>query len=158
MNTLLPTGRLPTRTSVQNASFGITTVGILAFAVCCLLSSAHLLWNTPDLLHLSVDDIAARSDQRFAALKAQLPGRGVVGYIGESGNSGTAGYYLAQYALAPLVVDRSPNHALVIGSFPDSLPDSPLGNLQLIQNFGNGVLLFAGNTAKNGDATYKDAK
>ncbi len=27
-------------------------------------------------------------------------------------------YYLAQYALAPLVVDHSTNHALVVGNFP----------------------------------------
>jgi hypothetical protein len=137
MNTLSPTGRLPTRTSV----------GILIFVLCCLLSSARLVRDAPNPLHLSADDISARSDQRFTTLKAQLPNRGVIGYIGEPGNSGTADYYLAQYALAPLVIDHSANHAFVIGSFPDSPPEV-LSNLQLIRDFGDGVLLFANEDVK----------
>jgi hypothetical protein len=137
MNALPPAGRLPTRTNF----------GILIFVFCCLLSSARLLRDAPNPLHLRVDDISARSDQRFAELKAQLPERGVIGYIGEAGNSGTADYYLAQYALAPLVIDHSATHALVIGSFPDSQVEVP-NNLQLIKDFGNGVLLFAAKDAQ----------
>jgi hypothetical protein len=132
MNALPPTGHLPTRTNV----------GILIFVFCCLLSSARLVHDAPNLLHLNQDNISPRSDQRFAQLKAQLPERGVIGYIGEAGNSGTADYYLTQYALAPLVIDHSANHALVIGSFPDSRAEVP-SNLQLVRDFGNGVLLFA---------------
>lgn len=137
MSAIPATDRLPTRISA----------GILAFVFCCLLSSARLIHDTPSPLHLRTDDISTRSDQRFAALRAQLPNRGVIGYIGESGNSGTADYYLAQYALVPLVIDRSANHPLVIGSFPDSPPQVP-SNLQCIGDFGNGVLVFANKEAK----------
>jgi hypothetical protein len=137
MNHCPPTGPPPAPPSVA----------ILIFVFCCLMSSARLVRNAPSPLALRADDISAGSDQRFATLKAHLPSRGVIGYIGESGNSGTADYYLAQYALAPLVLDHSPNHALVMASFPDSRPEIP-GNLQLVNNFGSGVLLLTPKDAK----------
>jgi len=71
----------------------------------------------------------------------------VIGYVGESGNSGTADYYLAQYALAPLVIDHSAKHPLVIGSYPTAAPVFP-GNLKLIRDMGNGVLLLASKGTK----------
>ncbi len=80
-----------------------------------------------------------------------LPESGVVGYVGESGPAADGSYYLAQYALAPLVVDRSANHALVVGNFATSqVSQSPAENLRLLKDFGNGVLLFAAKgTAKD---------
>lgn len=135
-NASSPTDRLP----------GRTVAGILIFVAGCLLSSARLIHEAPSG-QSRADDLVVRSEQRFAAAKAQLPGRGVIGYLGESGNEGTENYYLAQYALAPLVVDRSANHRFVIGNFegaPHEIPE----NLQLIRDFGNGVLLFANKDAK----------
>jgi hypothetical protein len=124
-----------------------TAAAIVIFVLCCLLSSAKLVLNatTP-----ATDDVAQRSDQRFAALKAALPARGIVGYIGESGNTGTADYYLAQYALAPLIVEHSPNHALVVGNFPTARPASFPSNLQLASDFGNGLLLLRNSSADKG--------
>jgi hypothetical protein len=125
------------RLTSQSASR--TTAAIVIFTLCCLISSAKLILNatTP-----AVDDVAQRSDQRFAALKAALPARGAVGYVGESGNTGTADYYLAQYALAPLVIENSADHTLIIGNFPTAKPVSFPSNLQLVTDFGNGVLLL----------------
>jgi len=127
-----PSDRLPARTAI----------GVLVFILFCLLSSVRVVHNAPNPASLREDDIAQRSDQRFASLKTQLPERDVIGYVGESGNAGTSDYYLAQYALAPLVIDHSANHHFVIGSFPDSSPEFP-GNLALVRDFGNGVLLFS---------------
>lgn len=124
-----------------------TTIGILVFVVCCLLSSARLIHDAPNPVHVHADDIAARSDQRFAALKAQLPAGGLVGYIGESGNSGTEDYYLAQYALAPVVVEHSAKHSLVIANFPSAPPTLP-DDLRVVRDFGNGLLLLANKDAK----------
>jgi hypothetical protein len=79
-----------------------------------------------------------------------LPPRGVVGYYGDSSISpdSTAAYYLTQYALAPLVVDQSLRHRWVVGNFPDaSLPIALPGELKLVKDFGNGVLLFAAKDA-----------
>jgi hypothetical protein len=121
---------------------------ILLFALCCLLSTIRILREAPNPAHLSQDDVSKRSDQRFAAMKTRLPATGVIGYIGESGNSSTPDYYLTQYALAPLVVDRSIHHAIVIGNFPLSPPPALPPNLRLVEDFGNGILLLAGEDAR----------
>ncbi|MBZ5685821.1 MAG: hypothetical protein LAP86_12385 [Acidobacteriia bacterium] len=81
-------------------------------------------------------------------MKTRLPATGVIGYIGESGNSSTPDHYLTQYALAPLVVDRSTHHAIVIGNFPLSPPSNLPPNLRLVKDFGSGVLLLAGEDAR----------
>lgn len=117
--------------------------GILLFIVCCLLSTGRTIVQAPKPNRVGSDDISARSDQRFAVLKARLPANGVVGYIGETGDSATPDYYLTQYALAPLVVDLSPDHPLVVGNFPSRPPAQIPTKLLLMQDFGNGVMLFA---------------
>lgn len=124
------------------------TVAILIFIFCCLLSSFRVLRDAPPPTGIHVDHLQQRSDQRFAALRtsALLPQQGVVGYIGDS--SDPSDYYLAQYALAPLVVDHSPNHPLVVGNFTSSPPVPAPDRLQLVKDFGSGVLLFATKDAK----------
>jgi hypothetical protein len=126
------------------------TISSLVLVLCCMMSSARLIIDAPTPKHVldSASEIPKRSDQRFAELKTMLPDRGVVGYVGESGSPAEVGYYLAQYALAPLVVDRSPNHPLVVGNFRISTPPPP-ENLKLVKDFGNGVLLFANELATN---------
>lgn len=124
------------------------TIATLIFVLCCLLSTARELRDAPTLGLLNADNLAKRSDQRFAALKAELPQQGVVGYIGESGTPAVVDYYLAQYALVPLVVDHSPNHPLVVGNFPISPPGTLSAHLHLLKDFGNGVLLFANKDTK----------
>ena len=121
---------------------------ILLFVLCCLLSTGRVVLQAPSPRHISSDDVSKRSDQRFAALKARLPANGVIGYIGEAGDAETPDYYLTQYALAPLVVDLSPNYTIVIGNFPSSRPSQIPPNLQLVEDFGNGLMLFAAKDAK----------
>ena len=116
-----------------------TTIAVLIFALGCLMSSARLVLEAPRG-HIS-DDVALRSDLRFAEIKEALPARGVVGYFGSPGDS-IDYYYLAQYALAPLVVDRSLNHPLIVGNFPSSPPQLP-ANVEVLRDFGGGVLLLA---------------
>ena len=113
---------------------------LVIFIAACLLSSLHLVLHTPKPSELHQDDVAKRSDQRFAPLRGELPAHGVIGYMGESAGTATPDYYLAQYALAPLVLDHSINHKLVVGNFPTAskLPHE----LALVKNFGNGVLLL----------------
>ncbi len=104
---------------------------ILLFTICCLLSTIRILREAPNAAHITRDDVC-----------------GVIGYLGESGNSSTPDYYLTQYALAPLVVDRSSHHAIVIGNFPLSRPSDLPPNLRLVEDCGSGVLLLAGEDAK----------
>jgi len=121
-----------------------TRIVLLVFVFCCLLSSARLVIQAHILGRSRPDDVAQRSDLRFARLKAALPQQGVVGYVGDAGESGVAPYYLAQYALAPLVLDRSPNHPFVVGNFSSSTAATAFENLRVLKDFGDGVLLFAG--------------
>jgi hypothetical protein len=123
------------------------TIAASAFIVCCLLSAIRILREAPGLRQFPTDAVEIRTDQRFAALKQDLPQRGIVGYVGNSDSP--ADYYLAQYALAPLVVDHSSNHSLVVGDFSVSSPAAmPLDHLRLVKDFGNGVLLFANKDAQ----------
>ena len=131
----------PTRTIRTTAAAAILVFG-------SLLSSGRMLFNTPRPGHFEQDSIASRSDQRFAVLKTRLPAEGVVGYVGESSDSATPDYYLTQYALAPLIVDNSTDHAIVIGNFPSSQASRIPRNLQLVDDLGNGVLLLANKDAK----------
>lgn len=120
----------------------------MIFILGSLLSTVQIAKDAPVPAHLASDDISNRSDQRFATLKAGLPTQGVIGYIGEPGDLALGDYYLAQYALAPLVVERSKNHSLVVGNFPNSPPPSFPPDLTLVRDFGNGVLLLADKDAQ----------
>ena len=123
--------------SLAPSSRKVTAVAV--FVCGCLLSSARLIREAPRTP--VTDTVAQRSDLRFNEIKAALPTRGVVGYIGAPKDS-IGYYYLAQYALAPLVVEHSLNHPLIVGNFPFSPPNLPR-NLELLHDFGNGVLLLA---------------
>jgi len=116
------------------------------FVLGCLLSSARLILDRSDAVY-NANDVTGRSDQRFAALRNLLPKRGIVGYIGQSGNSTIGYYYLTQYALAPVIVDHSLNHPFVVGNFPSSRPAGLPDNLQLVRDFGDGVFLFVNKDA-----------
>jgi len=106
------------------------------------------------LSHPIVDkeDFIARYVERFTPLKRLLPSHGVVGYttgrevdnIYLSGNE-TAKYYLAQYALIPVVVDYGTHYRFVIGNFDrpfDEVKDLIKGNVAPVEDLGNGVVLL----------------
>ena len=99
--------------------------------------------------HIQPSANERRTEQRFSALRAALPERGVIGYVGEPGADAMGDYYWAQYALAPLVVEHSPNHRLVVGNFVSTSAARPaFENLHLARDFGNGVLLFRNEDAR----------
>ena len=138
------TERAPARPQHQRR----ITITVALTLLLCLLSSLRAVLEAPRPSQLKAmrGAVAQRSDLRFAELRRALPERGVVGYVGEAGESEVDDYYLAQYALAPLVVERSQDHPLVIGNFPASQPASPpakVKGLVLVRDFGNGVLLLA---------------
>jgi hypothetical protein len=126
-----------------------TAVIALLFVLSSLLSSARLILETPNPYRLKPDVIGLRSDQRFATLKRALPERGTIGYMGDSGEFAVVDYYLTQYALAPVVVDHSLNHRLIVGNYRSAAhPESFPRNFELIKDFGEGVLLFSNKDAR----------
>lgn len=126
-----------------------TVIAVLVLVLCCLISTGRIFWDAPRPGHSQPAAKERRSEQRFAALKSSLPERGVIGYVGEPGADAMGDYYWAQYALAPLVLDHSTNHPLVVGNFVQTAGTGPgRGNLQLIKDFGDGVQLFANKGAR----------
>jgi hypothetical protein len=144
--------------SDRRTRYPIIITYALIFLLCCLLSSGREVWDARKGGKESATNPALRADRRFAAIKAILPARGVVGYIGEPDAMAMGDYYAAQYALAPLVVEHSANHPLVVGNFPSAtgVSDQSQG-LQLVRDFGDGVLLFSNPTATNPTATSTTA-
>lgn len=120
---------------------------LVVFIFCCLLSVIRIVRDAPMPGHIEPDNFAKNSDQRFAAVKLALPTQGVVGYVGEPGGNSLPEYYLAQYALAPLVVDRSIQHKFVIGNFRSMQVPASLPGLRRVEDFGNGIALLTNEDA-----------
>jgi hypothetical protein len=83
-------------------------------------------------------------ERRYDEMRPLLPRRGVVGYLSDRMDA-VAEYYLTQYTLAPLVVARSPGHAVVVGNFFDPRAGPALARqhgLVIVRDFGRGLLLL----------------
>lgn len=119
---------------------------VCIFVVTCLLSSGRMLVQSAHSREDAADN-DRRSGARFLTLRDSLPRSGVIGYIGQPQDS-IGYYYLAQYALAPMVLDYSADHPLVVGNFPNAPPRTLPSNLKLVRDFGNGVLLLANEDAR----------
>ena len=122
----------------------VEAVGILLLL--CLLSAARFVVvpDRGDLL-LGRPISVSQYERRFDGLRKSLPASGVVGYLGDENSYGLPNYFLAQYALAPLIVDHSPDHALVVGNFVSSSLSSVRNrppDLIVVQDFGDGVCLL----------------
>ena len=123
----------------------ISVFGLLAIAV---LSVFNLLLDIPGL---KLPDIA-RFDTHVAQVRPSLPPTGTIGYYTDyndapGGREALQEYYLMQYALAPVVVEKSEDQKLVITSLHHGENPIPNRNLRLVRDFGSGVELLR-NTAK----------
>jgi hypothetical protein len=100
------------------------------------------------------DEISAY-ERRFESLRAALPARGVVGYLGHPDPTGPTPemanaaallhfrrYLLAHYALAPLLLIESTTPEFVVGNFDaGAVPPAPSG-FQVVRDFGAGLVLY----------------
>lgn len=119
-------------------------IALLLLIVIALLSSR-------DLLRMTSHGAAGGAEavpyiERFGAVKNVLPARGVICYAPDPRvePNATKDYFLAQYALAPLVLRTTGGCDLLITNFADDSHRASAGpaNYVLIENFGNGVALF----------------
>ncbi len=120
----------------------MVVVAIFVLAGVSLLSTGKA---AVEAAYPQLPGVSAQEPQ-LLALRNSLPSRGVLGYTDEGGNTPEERqrYYYTQYELAPLVIEHSPDAALVIGNFshppsPSELPD----DLLPVHDFGNGIVLFA---------------
>jgi hypothetical protein len=89
-------------------------------------------------------DTVSRYERRYTELRTLLPRRGVVGYLSDRMDAREQ-YYLTQYALVPVVVDRSPDHPTVVGNFFEPGLGPSLARqhgLIVVRDFGKGLLLL----------------
>ncbi len=109
---------------------------------------AYRASRTPSATERLTADRMSRSEARYQALRLALPDTGVVGYVSDELEDGSftsmaalQDFFLTQYSLAPVIVQPGARHALVVGNFSDS-PRTLPGQLTLLWDFGDGVLLF----------------
>ncbi|MBZ5594430.1 MAG: hypothetical protein LAP39_19485 [Acidobacteriia bacterium] len=82
-------------------------------------------------------------EQRFAALKHDLPADGMVGYVSDLSDNGIL--LAAQYALVPVLIVNRPPSGLVVGSFSRPMDYAEFGRargLVLVKDYGEGITLY----------------
>ena len=113
-----------------------------------LLSSWRLLRLAPAPESVDVDNLYLH---RFVSIKRSLPEHGEVCYVPSPDNSFQTkkGYFLAQYALAPLLLRPSADCQPLIGDFPDGATPAFLKqqHLVVLYDFGDGLLMLRRSSA-----------
>ncbi len=129
-------------------------IGITVLVLCALFSSLRLLRKQIILFNRQVvgQDFTSVKVKRYRGIKDALPPYGVVGYLSNirspsmfENNARMAGYFAAQYTLAPVVIAYSVDEKLVIGDFIHTrYAEQMYSEKGLVpwKNFNNGLLLL----------------
>jgi len=122
--------------------------GVLLLCVSALFYSVEICRRTHILTKVPPDSDTL-NEIRLAPVKKQLPSQGVIGYVSDDSRIEESvawrRYAMTQYALAPLIVERTTEHKLIVGVFkdPDTIPTVAASkNLRVTQIFDEGVVLF----------------
>jgi hypothetical protein len=104
--------------------------GLLVLIGYTLSTGASLLMDAADRgpTERHQETVRDWDEVRLAKVRPLLPPQGVVGFVENPGPDGSNEmlYYLAQYGLAPVVVDRNqPDQDLVLGFFPEASEPPP---------------------------------
>src|SRR5829696_243753 len=123
--------------------------GVLLLCVSAVIYSVEVCRRTHVLTKAPPDHVTLH-EMRLAELRKRLPARGVVGYVAD--DPGVGGeerawrrFATTQYSLAPVILERTTAHELVVGVFddPGAIPAvSASGDLLVVEEFGEGVVLF----------------
>ncbi|MSU50865.1 MAG: hypothetical protein EXS37_17550 [Opitutus sp.] len=129
----------------------------LLLAVVCGTNLIHVVRRTPPLPRFPTGvaaNAAVRNEQRFAALRRALPThgvRGTIGYVADlppaqlaADAHGMAEYFLAQFTLAPWVLDaRLTEGRWAVANLHAAHPTERMpAGFSLVEDFGDGVLLL----------------
>ena len=132
-----------------------TRLALALVLLYALASGAAWLKLAASATGRSAPDEISTYERRLQQVRAALPARGVVGYLGRADTAGRTPaerdasslldfkrYLLAQYALAPVVLIESTEPDFVVGNFgPWRAPSTPAG-FRIERDFGNGLVLF----------------
>lgn len=129
-------------------------LGITSLVLLALFSNLRLLLKQTASFHYKSigRDFITLNEKRFAELKKTLPSHGVVGYLSDVvpekifvNATSMAGFFAAQYALAPVTIANTPDKELVVGNFHRTGNVSKISkNRKLVieKRFGKGLYLF----------------
>ena len=124
-------------------------LGVVLLLVYAAVSDARWIYRAAvGLAARGQDDPITRYERRFRELKAVLPSRGLIGYVGDAlpenyTSEDFKRFVLTEYGLAPLVVVNDTLPDLVVGNLAsDSARIEPPPGFQLVRQFGDGVWLF----------------
>jgi hypothetical protein len=141
----------------DNGSWAVsrTRLGLALLLLYALASGAAWLKLATSTTGRTAPDEISIYERRFDGLRAALPARGVVGYLGRTDPAGRTHaerdassllafkrYLLAQYALAPVVLIESTEPDLVVGNFDQGRAPSTPAGFRIERDFGNGLVLF----------------
>lgn len=123
--------------------------GVLLLCVSAVIYSVEICRRTHVLSKAPPDNITLH-ETRLAELRKRLPARGVVGYVSDEFDGAETArawrrFATTQYSLAPVILERTTARELVVGVFddPGAIPAvSAGGDLLLVEEFGEGVVLF----------------
>jgi hypothetical protein len=130
-------------------------VGVLVILVVGITSNLEFFQRMNSLVEVGeepyIDGITLWEDQ-FTLMRDLLPDSGVIGYLAdwdfpgqEESTDLETEFRLTQYALAPVVVARGSDYAVVIGNITVENFDGELEDhyrLLLQHDYGNGILLL----------------
>ncbi len=121
-------------------------ISIISCAMISYLPFFRVFLALPEVLR--ANDVS-RYVQRFEAARRMLPKHGVIGYRSDCSDitnyNCLEGFYLAQYAVSPIILDRSPKHALILGNYSDARTnqrESDDDDVNLLMDSGNGVKMY----------------
>jgi hypothetical protein len=124
-----------------------TKVVVTVFVIIALQANLKQCRKEIRFFHeLKGKDEISNYEKRFLSLKNVLPPCGVVGYITDETLT-AKGFSLTQYALLPVIVERTTDRHLVVGNFHNPTINAAFysnRHLELLSDFGNGVMLFRG--------------
>lgn len=101
-------------------------------------------------------DVAVEHERRLADVSEALPQRGQVGYLTDLPRNvrrASCELYLTQYVLAPVLVEPGSTPVLVLLNLHEGegLPKPDTGGMILVEDFGDGVLLFRHRVEEKGE-------
>lgn len=103
-------------------------------------------------------DMVTAWDKRIRKVRQILPDHGIVGYLADwdipnytyGSSDQEVEFVLAQYTVAPVVLERGTEHSLILGNFNDDGNPNKIKNVEklfgirIITAFSNEIFLFEG--------------
>lgn len=121
--------------------------GLYILLVAALYSALGFLLDAIKIDRKTFDDSSPTSTyaRRFEAVRKELPPKGRAGYITDMAKDpGDLEFQLTQYALSPLVLEKSKTPRYIVGNMVKAPTAEFLDaqGLMMVKDYGSGVILF----------------